>query len=1055
MEYKYTAFISYSNKNLQKAARLKRQLQRFRLPTFMAAEREFKHPLIFMADKDFNEHRVLAGLHKKLDESEYLIVVCSPESAASPYCEEEVSYFIRTGRADKIIPYIISGHANSGNPETECYPESLRNMPREEQISGIFIPTVGPYKGYLMTVSRILNVEYNSITVLDRERKMKRTAVLAACFLVLVGIGVRAAIYYLPHYEFYTDYVDKNGVPEGILRLDKDARLHRPAHYKFEYRKNKLVRVSLENSYGYPADHNNTEMLDRPCIKEFQYNNRGGIEVVCKNSKERVLWVETISPNRLFVGLKDYDTDFGTPVMRSLSDMSSNAGDQMVGFSFRTIRNASKSTIFGYALERDEDGYILKKMFSSSSDNTVHPGHDANGIEGLEYGLDSLHRIVRITYLNKDGIPVNDHNGVSSKKYYYDGSGNLNRVECLDLAGEPSCNENFWAVAVDEFNEYGQVVRERTYDENGRLSLDKSGVAMRTYKFNSRGLMTECASYDDKESPVNTRAAIVNMPVAHRYVYQYDKNGLMTELRLYDEDDRLIKIGETACMTFEYDKNRNVTRQVCRDENGDITYGSGAIAIVSTAYEDNLPISEIYCDRTGKATNTTYGFSSVFRVYDKGRLVREEYFDKRGARVRVQQLNYACGVVIQYDKQNGNISKVTFIGENGSPSRNAQGQEIVTSTFNSQGLCSEEINRTASGELLYYIKNEFDEKGNQIKESYYDENGRLSMQPDLGYASIESRFNEIGQLVEQRCYDAYGELTLNKQGWAIVRLGYKKGQSSPFTMSYFGPDGSPVVSGQGCHRLRILTERGLTSETASYGVDDKPMTNEKTGAWKQVFAYTPMGLPVSITLYDLNDQRVNGIDGFCECRYEYDSRGAMTAWRNLDASGRLRNNLSQGIACQQAEYLYNGLQTKVASYDENGRPTDGTVGFHSVERLYDSHLNLYRQECRNAHGDLTRYPKWGYSRTEFAFNSKDVCIYQATIYDSSCSVIERWLVLDTLGYPKFAIQDSLGNVFFSDGTRAYEPDNTHDRNLKDVIEERIQSYKKRYSEAEGVPSLYD
>lgn len=1052
MEFKYTAFISYSNKNIREASRLKRQLQRFSLPSFMASEKEIKHPLIFMADKDFNEHRVLSGLHKKLDESEYLIVVCSPDSAKSPYCEEEISYFIRTGRADRIIPYIISGHANSGNPETECYPKPLRELPDDEQISGVFIPTVGTYKGYLMTVSRILNIEYDSIKVIEGQRRKRTYAILAACILALAGIGAKAALYYLPQYQYYADYVDRNGLPEGVIRLDKDARRHRPMHYTFEYRKNKLVKLTLENSYGYPTNHGNTETVDRPCIKEFQYNDRGGIEVICKDASGRVLWVETISPNRLFVGLRDYDTDFGAPVMRSLSDISSNVGSQMVGFSFQSIRKAATSTICGYALERDNDGYITKKMFSSSSDNINHPGHDSNGIEGVAYELDSLHRVAIITYLNKDGIPVNDHNGVSSKHYYYDRNGNITRTDCVDKDGKPSRNENFWASAEEEFNEYGQWVRQRAYDDYGRLTMDQFGVALRTYKWNDRGLVTEVASFDDNESPVNTLPNMENVPIAHRLSFKYNKDGLMSEMRLYDTDDELIKMGDMAYYSFEYDNNRNITRQVCRDEKGEITYGPNATAYVTLKYADNLPVEMAFYDTKGRRANSADGYSYIVRQFTKGRLVREEYFNKFGARVRVQPLNYACGVAIEYDKQTGNVSKVSFLGEKGTPDRNAQGQEIVTSIFNSQGLCSEERNQTANGELIYLIRHEYDEKGNPSKDSYYDETETLALNPETGYASIEYRFNGIGQVIEQRCYDADNVLALNNKGWAIARLGYNKGQPYPSQVSYYDTNDLPIISEQdGYHQCKIQTERGQVTEIAYFGTDDKPMLNKQIGAWKQKNIYSPLGLPVSSTYLDQNDQRMNGFDGFCETQFEYDSRGWVTVIRSLDADSKLKNSISTGYACQENDYLYNGLQSKVAFYNEDHNPTDGNVGYHSIELFYDSHFNIYMQECRNAKGELAWNPQWNCMRMEYAFNDNDECIYEALYLDAWDGTYARWVILDTLGYPKIAFQNSLGDLLFSnDGVQSFELDNINTRDCNELIEERIRQVKKHYAAEEGI-----
>ena len=65
------------------------------------------------------------SLEKELDDSQFLIVVCSPNSAKSScvdgevkhYVNDEVQHFINTGRSDKIIPFIIEGKPHAINPE--------------------------------------------------------------------------------------------------------------------------------------------------------------------------------------------------------------------------------------------------------------------------------------------------------------------------------------------------------------------------------------------------------------------------------------------------------------------------------------------------------------------------------------------------------------------------------------------------------------------------------------------------------------------------------------------------------------------------------------------------------------------------------------------------------------------------------------------------------------------------------------------------------------------------------------------------------------------------
>ena len=136
--FKYFAFISYSHKDKKEAKELYRRLTYYRLPVGLAGEVEKKEGRklpkklspIFLDDEEMAKSSVQAAMTDGLSRSKYLIVVCSPNSAKSEYCNSEVQQFIAMGRGDKIIPYIIEGTPCSGNPATECYPEAMRDPDR-------------------------------------------------------------------------------------------------------------------------------------------------------------------------------------------------------------------------------------------------------------------------------------------------------------------------------------------------------------------------------------------------------------------------------------------------------------------------------------------------------------------------------------------------------------------------------------------------------------------------------------------------------------------------------------------------------------------------------------------------------------------------------------------------------------------------------------------------------------------------------------------------------------------------------------------------------------
>ena len=98
------------------------------------------------------------------------------------------------------------------------------------------------------------------------------------------------------------------------------------------------------------------------------------------------------------------------------------------------------------------------------------------------------------------------------------------------------------------------------------------------------------------------------------------------------------------------------------------------------------------------------------------------------------------------------------------------------------------------------------------------------------------------------------------------------------------------------------------------------------------------------------------------------------------------------------DYLYNGLQYKQSYYNEKERLTNGPQGYATLEMHFDSHFNLFLEECRDADGSLVLNPNWNAVAIEAAFDPEGQCVYQAQIDDEDGNYNARMLVLDTLGY---------------------------------------------------------
>jgi hypothetical protein len=124
---RYRAFISYSQQNKLAAQRLHRWLETYRIPTGITADSNRRLGRFFRDDEEMGAAADIgAAVRGAIEDSESLIVLCTPRSAKSRWVAAEIEYFRRTGRSAKVFAVIMDGVPNADDPATECFPQPLR-----------------------------------------------------------------------------------------------------------------------------------------------------------------------------------------------------------------------------------------------------------------------------------------------------------------------------------------------------------------------------------------------------------------------------------------------------------------------------------------------------------------------------------------------------------------------------------------------------------------------------------------------------------------------------------------------------------------------------------------------------------------------------------------------------------------------------------------------------------------------------------------------------------------------------------------------------------------
>ncbi len=209
IEKKYFAFISYSRKDKLVAEWLQRKIEHFRYPTALVAQEDRPdHPKyvrkIFL-DKnelEISDANFRTDIEHSLKNSRYLILLCSPNSAASPWVKAEIEYFLATHENKKylVLPVILEGKGISEifSGEFEEYRNDFqsRNLPDFRKVEKE-TQTQTWELGLVKILAYILRVGHTQIH--DRFKAEKTRALKITIFWFLIAMLAISGVGYLAY----------------------------------------------------------------------------------------------------------------------------------------------------------------------------------------------------------------------------------------------------------------------------------------------------------------------------------------------------------------------------------------------------------------------------------------------------------------------------------------------------------------------------------------------------------------------------------------------------------------------------------------------------------------------------------------------------------------------------------------------------------------------------------------------------------------------------------------------------------------------------------------
>ena len=283
-QWRYWAFISYSQCDEVWARRLHKFLENYRIPRPLvgrevAGEKIPRRLVPIFRDRDElpGNPDLGAKINDALSTSRSLIVICSPSAASSPWVEREISTFKSMGRADHVFPLVVAGEpgASDKGRETEtlleCFPRSIRfevasggvlTDRRTEPLAADVRPNKdGWTDACLKLVAGILGVGFDDLRRRERARlhrlRIARAAVAlaASLFLVCAYVGLADANVELPGSDAIRSRLDHFGVTVFRPVMSPDALANAAVSLRSQLRRRLFAGIAAGDMSGIVAEH--------------------------------------------------------------------------------------------------------------------------------------------------------------------------------------------------------------------------------------------------------------------------------------------------------------------------------------------------------------------------------------------------------------------------------------------------------------------------------------------------------------------------------------------------------------------------------------------------------------------------------------------------------------------------------------------------------------------------------------------------------------------------------------------------------------------------------
>jgi len=212
-DYRYLAFVSYSHANEDWGKWIHKSLESFRIPSKLAGNTnqygvvpKKAYPIFRDRDELSASAELSDVIQEALEDTRFLLVICSRESAKSHWVNQEIKLFKSFAGSKRVLCLIVDGEPHAKNADDECFPEAVKyEVNREGELTDIPCEPMaadarpqgdGKFNAKLKILSTLLGVRYDDLRQREKIRLRRKRTVSAITATLLFAITITSFLVY-------------------------------------------------------------------------------------------------------------------------------------------------------------------------------------------------------------------------------------------------------------------------------------------------------------------------------------------------------------------------------------------------------------------------------------------------------------------------------------------------------------------------------------------------------------------------------------------------------------------------------------------------------------------------------------------------------------------------------------------------------------------------------------------------------------------------------------------------------------------------------------------